>query len=102
LELDGGGAFDTPAFDEPLRVSARQGGERIVLPGRDHSHELKKVLQELGVPPWVRRRLPLLWDSHDRLAAAGDLVYSADFDAWLRRTGATLRWSRHPHGHDAL
>ena len=106
LELDGGAAFDKPvfdkpAFDEPLRVSARQGGERIVLPGRDHSHELKKVLQELGVPPWVRRRLPLLWDSHDRLAAAGDLVYSADFDAWLRQTGTTLRWSHHSRGDGA-
>jgi tRNA(Ile)-lysidine synthase len=104
LSLPGGGSLELGggAFDETLRVSARQGGERIILPGRDHSHELKKVLQELGVPPWVRHRLPLLWDSQDRLAAAGDLIYSADFDTWLRRTGTTLRWSRQPHGHDAL
>lgn len=95
LPLPGGGSLElegADAFTKPLRVSARLGGERIVLPGRDHSHELKKILQELGVPPWERRRLPLLWDTSDRLLAAGDLVYSADFDAWLRRSGAMLRW----------
>ncbi|WP_368564612.1 tRNA lysidine(34) synthetase TilS [Pseudoxanthomonas sp. UTMC 1351] len=97
LSLPGGGSLvleGAGAFIEPLRVSARQGGERITLPGRNHSHELKKVLQELGVPPWERRRLPLLWDSHDRLLAAGDLICSAEFDAWLRQNGATLRWRR--------
>jgi tRNA(Ile)-lysidine synthase len=95
LPLPGGGSLElegAAAFVEPLHVSARQGGERIALPGRDHSHELKKVLQSLGVPPWERRRLPLLWDSRDHLLAAGDLVCSADFDAWLRQSGATLRW----------
>jgi tRNA(Ile)-lysidine synthase len=95
LTLPGGGFLElkgVTAFAEPLRVSARHGGERITLPGRDHSHELKKVLQALGVPPWERRRLPLLWDSRDHLLAAGDLVYSADFDAWLRQSGAALRW----------
>lgn len=89
LELEGG-----IAFAEPVRASARQGGERIALPGRVHSHALKHVLQELGVPPWERRQLPLLWDSRDRLLAAGDLAYSADFDAWLRQSGAILRWRR--------
>src|SRR3546814_2495592 len=55
LQLDGAGTFDAP-----LRVHARHGGERIRLPGRDHSHALKHVLQDLGVPPWQRERLPLL------------------------------------------
>jgi tRNA(Ile)-lysidine synthase len=95
LPLPGGGCLaleGVTAFTEPLRVCARQGGERIALPGRDHSHELKKVLQQRGVPPWERRRLPLLWDGREHLLAAGDLVYSADFDAWLRQSGASLRW----------
>jgi tRNA(Ile)-lysidine synthase len=99
LPLPGGGSLElqgAAAFTEPLRVSARHGGERIVLPGRDHSHELKKVLQALGIPPWERRRLPLLWNSEGRLSAAGDLVYSDDFDAWLRQSGATLRWRNDP------
>ena len=82
------------AFDAPLRVRLRQGGERIVLPSRTHSHALKHVLQDLGVPPWERRRLPLLSDAAGNLLAAGDLVYSAAFDAWLRGHGVRLVWSR--------
>ena len=77
-----------------MRVRARTGGERIVLPGRAHSHSLKHVLQELDVPPWVRARLPLLVDIEGEVAAAGDLVFSAGFDQWLRRRGAQLGWAR--------
>src|SRR5690606_14734804 len=63
LQLPGGGSLrlaGAPRFDAPLRVHARQGGERIRLPGRDHSHALKHVLQDLGIAPWLRERLPLL------------------------------------------
>lgn len=83
-----------PAPALPLRAHARRGGERIVLPGRAHSHALKHVLQELEVPPWERARLPLLSSADGELLAAGDLVYSAGFDAWLRGRGARLVWSR--------
>ena len=76
----------------PLRVHARRGGERITLPGRSHSHALKHVLQDLRVPPWERAQLPLLSDRGGALLAAGDLVYSAEFDAWLRTHGARLHW----------
>jgi tRNA(Ile)-lysidine synthase len=79
-------------FGLSLRVHARQGGERITLPGRDHSHTLKHVLQDLGVPPWVRERLPLLSDDSGELLAAGDLACSAAFEVWLRERGARLLW----------
>ena len=82
------------SFPSPLRVFARQGGERIVLPGRAHSHTLKNLLQELGVPPWEREALPLLSDGAGELVAIADLAYSADFDAWLREAGARLHWVR--------
>jgi tRNA(Ile)-lysidine synthase len=82
------------AFAQPLQVHARQGGERINLPGREHSHALKHVLQDLGVPPWERERLPLVSSLTGELLAAGDLVYSAGFDAWLRERGARLIWLR--------
>lgn len=75
-------------------VHARRGGERIVLPGRTHSHALKHVLQELGVPPWERKRLPLVSGHDGSLLAVGDLAYSADFDAWLRELGTRLVWNR--------
>ena len=82
----------TSAFKQPLRVHARQGGERIVLPGRSHSHALKHVLQDLGVPPWERIRLPLLSTADGRLLAAGDRVLSMDFARWLGERGARLQW----------
>ncbi len=94
LSLPGGGRWvleGADAFDAALRAHARQGGERIALPGRGHSHALKHVLQDLGVPPWERIRLPLLSDNAG-LLAAGDLLYSASFDAWLRDRGARLVW----------
>ena len=81
-------------FPSPLRVFARQGGERIVLPGRAHSHSLKNLLQELGVPSWEREALPLLSNEAGELVAIADLAYSAGFDAWLREAGGRLHWER--------
>ena len=80
-------------YDTPVRVHARQAGERIVLPGSEHSHALKHVLQDLGVPPWERARLPLLFAADDTVLAAGDLAYSGPFDAWLRTHSARLKWT---------
>jgi tRNA(Ile)-lysidine synthase len=37
-------------FEQPLQVRARVGGERILLPGRQHSHALKDCLQRAPRP----------------------------------------------------
>ena len=102
LALPGGGSlrFSGPAIARagqasiapPFVVHARGGGERIRLPGRRHGHALKHVLQDLGVPPWIRACLPLLSDADGHLLAAGDLAFSADFDAWLRVGARRLAW----------
>lgn len=81
-------------FDEPLVVRARHGGERIVLPGRRHSHALKHVLQDAGIPPWRRLAMPLLCAPGGEVQAAGEALLSARMHAWLRERAATLRW--HP------
>lgn len=81
-------------FDQPLRVHARQGGERIVLQGRSHSHALKNLLQEAGIPPWQRERLPLLSTTDGMLLAAGNTILSASLAAWLGTREARLHWSR--------
>ena len=82
-----------PGFDQTLRVHARQGGERIVLPGRAHSHALKNLLQDMGMPPWQRERLPLLSAADGRLLAAGDAILSASLADWLGTRDARLHWS---------
>ena len=80
-------------FDAPLMVHARRGGERIRLAGREHSHALKHVLQDRGVPPWTRAQMPLLFADDGELLAAGDSLLSARMERWLHAHGAHLRWS---------
>ncbi len=90
LQLEAGGPT---RFDVPLRVHARRGGERIRLPGRDHHHSLKQVLQMLDVPRWERAQLPLVSTPGGELLAAGDRVVAAALDAWLQARNARLRWT---------
>jgi tRNA(Ile)-lysidine synthase len=56
---------------ESLCVRFRVGGERVLLPGRSHSHSLKKLLQERKVPPWLRERLPMVYEQDRLLAVFG-------------------------------
>jgi tRNA(Ile)-lysidine synthase len=76
----------------PMRVQPRRGGERILLPGRPR-RSLKHLLQELGLPPWQRARLPLLFAADDgELLAAGDHAVSARLQCLLDERGLSLRW----------
>ncbi len=59
-----------------LTVRWRRGGEKCRLPGRQHRHSLKKLLQEHCVPPWIRDRIPLLYSDGELCAAVG-LFYCA-------------------------
>lgn len=70
-----------------LLVRFRQGGERFRPLGRAHSQELKKLLQDAGIPPWERARLPLLYQvpvaptvapASQRLLAVSGLGIAAD------------------------
>jgi tRNA(Ile)-lysidine synthase len=94
LEQRGGERQDGPSFPAPVRVHPRRGGERIAMPDRDHHHALKHLLQEAGVPPWERPRMPLLSAEDGTLLAAGDQLRSDVFDAWLQAYGAELVWAR--------
>jgi tRNA(Ile)-lysidine synthase len=53
----------------PLQLRYRQGGEVMVLAGRGH-RDLKRLLNERGVPAFVRGRLPLLYRGDELLAVA--------------------------------
>jgi tRNA(Ile)-lysidine synthase len=57
--------------DGPLQIRYREGGEVMELPGRGH-RDLKRLLNERGVPMFVRGRLPLLFKS-EQLLAVGNL-----------------------------
>ncbi|HNC86160.1 MAG TPA: tRNA lysidine(34) synthetase TilS, partial [Agitococcus sp.] len=44
-----------------ISIRYRQGGEKIRPVGRQHHHDLKKLLQAEGVPTWQRERIPLIY-----------------------------------------
>jgi tRNA(Ile)-lysidine synthase len=78
-----------------LRLQARQGGEKIRIEGRAKTRKLKKLLQEEGVVPWMRNRLPLIY-AGDELIAIGDLWIA---DEAAASPGVAVRWDDRPALH---
>lgn len=73
LRLPGNGSVSLNGNppQQPLRIGYRQGGETLEIPGRGR-RDLKRLLNERHVPPFVRSRLPLLF-AGDRLLAVANL-----------------------------
>jgi len=82
-------------FNDQLRLEFRQGGEEFKPVGHRHTRKLKKLLQEEGVVPWMRDRLPLLY-AGERLIAVGDLWVAADAVA---DSGFAVHWQQRPALH---
>ena len=78
-----------------IELRFRSGGEEIKLVGHTHTRKLKKLLQEEGVVPWMRERLPLLYSGEDLVAVA---------DLWIASSAASepgiaVRWKNRPPIH---
>jgi len=97
-QWDGGGALALPAggqlelappqkFEPPLVVRYRRGGERIRPAGSAHTRELRLLLQEAGMPPWLRGHIPLVFRDGE-LIAVGDLF----FNGALADSGTRIRF----------
>lgn len=54
-----------------LTLRYRQGGERLRPQGRGGSVSLKQLLQEAGLPPWLRPLQPLLYCADEIVAVPG-------------------------------
>lgn len=74
-----------------VTVRYRHGGELCRPTPRAHLRPLKKLLQERGVPPWRRARLPLIYID-DQLAAVADLWVCAPFHATGDEEGLRIEW----------
>ncbi len=74
-----------------VEVRFRTGGERCCPARRRETHELKKLLQEQGIPPWERERLPLLFVD-GQLAQAGNLWCCEPFAAKPDEMGIVVDW----------
>jgi len=78
-----------------LELRFRGGGEEIKPLGQSHTKKLKKLLQEAGVVPWMRERLPLLY-SNGELVAVADLWIADDAAA---APGTAVHWQNRPAIH---
>ena len=75
----------------PCRVRFRSGGERLRLAGRPGT-TLKRVLQDAGIPPWERDRVPLICTGNEIVAVAGVGICEAGLAA-PGTAGLAVRWT---------
>lgn len=76
-----------------LNWRLRSGGEAMRPIGRSRSRDLKRLMQEYRIKPWLRDRMPLLF-SADELVAVGDELLSADHLAEDDGPGFVPSWQK--------
>ena len=82
-------------IEQGLTVHYRKGGEEIQPVGHTHTRKLKKLLQEEGVVPWMRERIPLVY-SGDELVAVADLWIATGAAS---SPGTGVQWKSRPALH---
>jgi len=80
-----GMAVRTPKADEVVTVRFKANGFQYIV-GREKGRALKKVWQELNIPPWQRETTPLLFYGEQLIAAVGIFVtkegQASGTDSW--------------------
>lgn len=76
---------------QPLHVTLGWQGQRLRPAGKDHARSLKNLYQEAGVPPWQRRRTPMLWLDGEPAWVPG-VAQTAAWVAWCRTKGWSACW----------
>ena len=78
-----------------LQVGWRAAGELFRPAGARHRRPLRKWLQERGVLPWFRQRVPLVI-AQGEIAAIGDLAYGHGFHAQPGEPSWVVEWQGRP------
>jgi tRNA(Ile)-lysidine synthase len=87
-----GAGIDPKWLDEgALQVRLRSGGERLQLDARRPRRTLKNLFQEVGVPAWQRKKLPLLYCGEELVWAPG-LGVDARYSATEKTSGWVPEW----------
>ena len=89
------GASRLTGLPDTLRVSWRAGGEGLRLAANRPRRELRALMQEWDIVPWMRSRIPLL-SAGNALIAVGDLWIAAEFRAAADQPGVRIEWLDHP------
>lgn len=77
----------------PVRIRSRVGGERFCLGAGRPRRALKSLLQEAGVPPWLREATPLVFCG-DELVWVPQLGIAPEFATAPAGAGVAVAW--HP------
>ncbi|MBK9160570.1 MAG: tRNA lysidine(34) synthetase TilS [Nitrosomonadales bacterium] len=76
--------------DAPVSLRLRCGGEALRPHPNAPTRTLKNLLQEHGIPPWQRDRMPLLYCG-DELVCVPGVAIAAEYRAGTSETGVQLR-----------
>lgn len=90
-EASGAGISIAKLKQEPVTIRLRQGGERIKPDCNRPTRSLKNLLQEAGIPPWQRSRLPLICSGAKLVWAAGVGV-DCEYRAGPEERGILPEW----------
>lgn len=80
---------DAPRMPPELEVRLGETGVHLRPAGDRHTRELRDLFQQAGIPPWLRRRHPLLYDTDDNLLTVVGL--------WVTDVGQALFESLKSH-----
>lgn len=95
IAAEGRGLSVERCADARLEVRFRQGGEHFQPSGHPYGMALKKLLQQSGVPPWLRDRIPLIYVDGE-LAAVSGLWVASGYSVSDGRRGWLLSWTELP------
>ena len=74
VTLSGVTSIKQPSKEQTVEIRFDHQNPRCLPDYRQSSRSLKKVLQELNIPPWQRKRVPFLYYDNELVAALGHFV----------------------------
>lgn len=81
-----------PRADETVTVRFHASGD-VHKVGRDRRRPIKKLWQELNIPPWQRDRIPLIFYNQQLIAAAGLFITREALSSDAQEASWWLHWS---------
>jgi tRNA(Ile)-lysidine synthase len=89
------GGIDAGRLPAALIVRRRDGGETLRPAPQAKTQTVQHLCQSLGVLPWMRDSLPLVFAGHELIAVA-DLWLDAGWCAAAGAPGLGLAWNNAP------
>jgi tRNA(Ile)-lysidine synthase len=89
------GGLDANRLPPTLTVRRRRGGETIKLGARARTQTVQHLCQAMGVLPWMREALPMIY-AGDSLVAIGDLWRDARWSVGPDEMGFDIAWEGRP------